>query len=33
MPALPQDLKALREQRLLRITWNPEHKGDYTIHD
>jgi DUF971 family protein len=33
MPPLPQDLKALRDQRLLRITWNPQHAGDYTFLD
>jgi DUF971 family protein len=32
MSALPQDLKALRGERLLRITWNPQHVGDYTFH-
>jgi DUF971 family protein len=32
MPPVPQDLKALRGDRLLRITWNPEHVGDYGFH-
>jgi DUF971 family protein len=31
MSALPQDLKALRTERLLRITWSPEHIGDYAF--
>lgn len=26
---LPQDIKAIRGERLLRITWSPEHVGDY----
>jgi DUF971 family protein len=30
---LPQDLKALRAERLLRITWSPNHIGDYNFHD
>ena len=29
MTALPQDLKALRGEGLLRITWSPQHVGDY----
>jgi DUF971 family protein len=33
MLPLPQDLKALRGERLLRITWNPAHIGDYAFHD
>src|SRR5688572_18736349 len=33
MSALPQDLKALRSDRLLRITWNPDHVGDYPFYD
>jgi DUF971 family protein len=33
MPALPQDLKALRQEQILRITWNPEHVGDYAFYD
>jgi DUF971 family protein len=32
MPPLPQDLKALRDQRSLRITWSPEHVGEYSFH-
>jgi DUF971 family protein len=32
MPSLPQDLKALRNERVLRITWNESHVGDYDFH-
>jgi DUF971 family protein len=30
---LPQDLKALRGERLLRITWGPHHIGDYGFYE
>jgi DUF971 family protein len=32
MHALPQDLKALRAEGLLRITWNSDHVADYSFH-
>jgi DUF971 family protein len=33
MQAIPQDLKALRSEALLRITWSPEHQGEYRFFD
>ncbi len=32
MPALPEDIKALRSEQRLQITWNPDHVGDYPFH-